>query len=107
MADNKYNSKPGQTLTDIANAEYKKMITKNIYQPNDAETNYSVNHPNATSDGDEKGKGNASYLGVYSDETGSLTDKNERKSLVASNLYNKKKEYYNVTDEAGGKSVGI
>ena len=43
MADNKYNSKPGQTLTDIANAEYKKMITKNIYQPNDAETNYSVN----------------------------------------------------------------
>jgi len=107
MADNKYNSKPGQTLTDIAEMEYKKMITKNIYQPNDPENNYSVNHSNATTGDDEKGKGNASYLGVYSDETGSLTDKNERKSLVASNLYNKKKEYYNVTDEAGGKSVGI
>ena len=60
MADNKHNSQPGQILTDIANAEYKKMITKNIYQPNDAESSYSVNHENATTGDDEKGKGNAS-----------------------------------------------
>ena len=100
MADNKYNSKPGQTLTDIANAEYKKMITKNIYQPKDPESNYSVNHKNATSDGDDKGKGNAIYLGVYGEDIGTRTDihgngeaNTGRVNNLKTNLYGKNNEY--------------
>jgi len=95
---------PGAKLSEFAKAERDKLFPKNLYGPKSDQ--YGPQHQNALSDGDEKGKGNASYLGVYSDETGSLTDKNERKSLISSNLYNKKKEYYNVTDE-GDNSVGI
>ena len=53
-------------------------IARNSYQTKSA---YDSNHPNALSNGDEKGKGE------FSGKVGSLTDINERTTLGAKNKY--------------------
>jgi hypothetical protein len=63
---------PGKRLTDLSSAERNKLITRNTYNSDEI---YNANHPNAVSNGDPKGKGNAQYLGVYdNDNTGGSID---------------------------------
>ena len=55
MAD--FNQKqPGEKLTDESEKFRKQMMVKNTYQISDSD-GYSPNHPNALSDGDDKGRG--------------------------------------------------
>jgi hypothetical protein len=61
-----------------------KLLAKN---PQGKLDEYSIGHPNALSDGDEKGKGE------NNGSIGSATDINERNRLLAKNRYNKLKEY--------------
>jgi|TARA_R110000744_G_scaffold22825_2_gene58142 hypothetical protein len=89
--------KPGEKLSDISSKERQKLITRNVYKNVDG---YSVNHPNAKSDGDPKGKGNAKYLSVYDDSTGGSLDilgngeaNSGRIGNVKNNLYSKSNEY--------------
>ena len=60
----------------MAELERNKLISRNLYNgQNGGAQTYSANHPNAVSDGDPKGKGNAQYLNVYdSDNTGGSLD---------------------------------
>lgn len=48
---------------------------------------YQIGHPNATSDGDEKGKG------LNNGNVGSATDIRKRKDLLSRNRFNKEREY--------------
>jgi|TARA_R110002012_G_scaffold217385_1_gene388585 hypothetical protein len=90
--------KPGEKLSDISSKEREKLMTRNVYKN---ESGYNANHPNAISDGDPKGKGNAQYLNVYNDgNTGGSLDilgngepNTGRIGNVKTNLYNKSNEY--------------
>jgi len=66
----------------------KKEIARNEFDGNDE---YSVSHPNAMSDGDEKGKG------MNNCQAGSLTDIKTRQKQIASNKYNSNREYNDST----------
>ena len=66
----------------------KKLIAKNIYNENDK---YEISHPNALSNGDEKGKGE------LNGQVGGLTDIKTRESLLTKNIYNKNREYNDST----------
>ena len=90
--------KPGETLSNISAQQREKLISRNVYKQVDG---YNTNHPNALSDGDPKGKGNAKYLSVYdNDNTGGSLDilgngepNTGRIGNLKNNLYNSKKEY--------------
>ena len=89
--------KPGEKLTDVSAKEREKLLSRNVYKSKDI---YNANHPNAQSDGDPKGKGNAQYLNVYSEDTGGSLDilgngepNTGRIGNVKTNLYNKSNEY--------------
>tara|TARA_R110001592_G_scaffold67699_2_gene207529 strand:- start:987 stop:1334 length:348 start_codon:yes stop_codon:yes gene_type:complete len=89
--------KPGEKLSDISSKERQKLTTRNVYKNTDG---YNANHPNAKSDGDPKGKGNAKYLSVYDDSTGGSLDilgngeaNSGRIGNVKNNLYSKSNEY--------------
>ena len=90
--------KPGETLSDISTKQREKLISRNTYKKVDG---YNTNHPNAKSDGDPKGKGNAKYLSVYdNDNTGGSIDilgngepNTGRIGNLKNNLYGSKKEY--------------
>tara|TARA_B100000287_G_C20500688_1_gene728992 strand:+ start:480 stop:830 length:351 start_codon:yes stop_codon:yes gene_type:complete len=90
--------KPGERLSDISAKEREKLMTRNVYK---SENGYNANHPNALSDGDPKGKGNAQYLNVYNDgNTGGSLDilgngepNTGRIGNIKNNLYNKSNEY--------------
>jgi hypothetical protein len=60
------------------------LISKNSHTKNDE---YAGTHPNALSDGDEKGKGESNG------QVGSATDIRTRKTLEARNQYNRNNEY--------------
>ena len=63
---------PGRKLTDLSAMEREKQITRNMYNSEDG---YNATHPNAISNGDNRGKGNAKYLSVFDlDGTGSSVD---------------------------------
>jgi hypothetical protein len=89
--------KPGEKLSDISSKERNKLVTRNVYK---SENGYNTNHPNALSDGDPKGKGNAKYLGIHDESTGGSLDilgngepNTGRIGNVKNNLYNKSNEY--------------
>ena len=90
--------KPGETLSNISAKQREKLISRNTYKQVDG---YNTNHPNAKSDGDPKGKGNAKYLSVYdNDNTGGSLDilgngepNTGRIGNLKNNLYSNKKEY--------------
>ena len=98
MAD--FNQKqPGEKLTQESTKFREQMMVKNTYQISDTE-GYSPNHPNALSDGDDKGKGNAIYLGVYGEDIGTRTDimgngevNTGRINNIKTNLYSRENEY--------------
>ena len=102
--------KPGETLSDISTKQREKLISRNTYKHVDG---YNTNHPNAKSDGDPKGKGNAKYLSVYdNDNTGSSLDilgngepNTGRIGNLKNNLYNNKKEYSSGNLDSGAGYV--
>ena len=90
--------KPGETLSNISAKQREKLISRNTYKQVDG---YNTNHPNAKSDGDPKGKGNAKYLSVYdNDNTGGSLDilgngeaNTGRNGNIKTNLYGRSNEY--------------
>jgi hypothetical protein len=92
-------NKPGEKLTQESAKFREQMMVKNTYQISETE-GYSPNHPNALSNGDDKGKGNAIYLGVYGEDIGTRTDimgngeaNTGRINNLKTNLYGQKNEY--------------
>jgi len=96
----------GQKLTDTGEAERKKAFARNEYDPGTEAQNYTVNHPNASADGDEKGRGTATFLGIYG-EAGTRTDNLERKNLIATNEYNTANQYYTTSPNDDDSTVGL
>lgn len=80
-------------LTAIADAERKKLITKNDYSAN-AQI-YNANSPDAIADGDELGRGTGIFLDVYNQQAGTSTDVVERKNEIKINKFNSVKPYPN------------
>lgn len=85
-------TEPNQ-LTSIADAERKKLITKNDYIQTADE--YGVTNPDALADGDEMGRGTGVFLDVYNDTAGTSIDVFERKNEIKINKYDKFKTYPN------------
>jgi hypothetical protein len=77
-------------LTQFADAERKKLITKNDYT---VSNQYSSTNPDAVADGDEKGRGTGNFLDVYNQVAGTKTDTIERKNEIKINKYNASKTY--------------
>ena len=71
-------------LKEIADKQREIQIVKNIYKGNDV---YNISHPNALSDGDEKGKGE------LNNSIGSASDIISRESQMARNQYTKANPY--------------
>lgn len=70
-------------LTDVAEQERQKNVSKNDYQDVDA---YSAGHKDALSDGDNKGKGETTTIG-------SKTDILSRNQQVSKNTYSDQNIY--------------
>ena len=94
----------GQRMTDIAQAERDKLFPRNTYAPD--KDVYGPQHPNALTDGDEKGRGSSVFLGVHDQETGTKTDNLTRKDLIKTNNFNYKEQYISVSDD-NTNSVGL
>jgi hypothetical protein len=77
-------------LTQFADAERKKLITKNDYT---VSNQYSSTNPDAIADGDDKGRGTGNFLDVYNQVAGTKTDTVERKNEIKINKYNASKTY--------------
>ena len=75
-------------LEDISVSFRKREITRNTYDQNNE---FNGSHPNALSDGDEKGKGDKGG------SVGSATDIKMRKDAEARNKFNKNREYNDST----------
>jgi hypothetical protein len=75
-------------LEDISLPFRKKSIARNDYNENNK---YEVGHPDALSDGDEKGKGE------MNGQVGSATDIKIREKLMARNKFNRNREYNDAT----------
>ena len=80
-------------LTAIADAERKKLITRNDFAQSVDE--YGVTNSQALADGDEMGRGTGVFLDVYNDGAGTITDIFERKNEIKINKYDKFKTYPN------------
>jgi hypothetical protein len=85
-------SEPNQ-LTAIADAERKKLITRNDFIKDADE--YGVTNSQALADGDDMGRGTGVFLDVYNDTAGTSVDIFERKDDIKINKYNKFKTYPN------------
>lgn len=71
---------------EVATKEYTKLTAANEYKPGSEE--YSAQHKNALSDGDDKGKGQTNTIG-------SKIDIAERNKLTTMNLFGPNKPYTN------------
>ena len=80
-------------LTAIADAERKKLITRNDFQQTADE--YGVTNSQALADGDDMGRGTGVFLDVYNDGAGTSTDVSERKNEIKINRFNKFNTYPN------------
>lgn len=96
---------PGARLSEYAQAERDKLFPKNIYSPKS--DSYGPQHPNALSDGDDKGRGTAVFLGVRDNETGTKTDILTRKENVKTNSYNSQNGYSVPDDNITNGTVGL
>ena len=94
---------PGAKLSDFAKAERDKLFPKNLYSPKS--DNYGPQHPNALSDGDDKGRGTAVFLGIRDQETGTKIDILTRKDNVKTNAYNSGNGYTVPADNAVGPNT--
>jgi hypothetical protein len=82
---------PKNRLSDIADAERKKLIPKNDYIKTGNE--YSSVNPDALADGDAKGRGTGGDLDVYNESAGTLIDVVERKNEIKLNFYKSNSPY--------------
>ena len=96
-SSNPYNVDLSQTetnqLTAIADAERKRLITRNDFI-RDADE-YGVTNSQALSDGDDMGRGTGVFLDVYNDRAGTSVDIFERKDDIKINKFNKFNIYPN------------
>ena len=96
-SSNPYNVDLSQTetnqLTAIADAERKRLITRNDFI-RDADE-YGVTNSQALADGDDMGRGTGVFLDVYNDRTGTSVDIFERKDDIKINKFNKFNIYPN------------
>ena len=96
-SSNPYNVDLSQTetnqLTAIADAERKRLITRNDFI-RDADE-YGVTNSQALADGDDMGRGTGVFLDVYNDGAGTITDVSERKNEIKINRFNKFNTYPN------------
>lgn len=96
-SSNPYNVDLSQTetnqLTAIADAERKKLITRNDFI-RDADE-YGVTNSQALADGDDMGRGTGVFLDVYNDTAGTSVDIFERKDDIKINKFNKFNIYPN------------
>jgi len=74
-----------ETLTQIGDAQRAALMSSNEYDGTISDE-YNSNHPNANSDGDDKGKGG-------DDKVGSQTDILTRQNIVAFNTFNASNAY--------------
>jgi|SaaInl5LU_22_DNA_1037371.scaffolds.fasta_scaffold03276_12 hypothetical protein len=74
-----------QILTQIADAQRAALMSSNEYDGTLSDE-YGTNHPNAMSDGDDKGKGDTGTVG-------SQTDILSRQNLTSANTYNPSNAY--------------
>lgn len=83
-SSNPYNVDLSQTetnqLTAIADAERKRLITRNDFI-RDADE-YGVTNSQALADGDDMGRGTGVFLDVYNDRAGTSVDIFERKDDI-------------------------
>jgi hypothetical protein len=95
-------------LEELGDEYRKDNLIKNTYQNNESKK-YSGTHPNATSDGDNKGKGTGNFLDTYNggsdmdingnpNEPGSGRIKN-----IAKNQYNEDNPYTTPDVEGDGQ----
>ena len=80
-------------LTAIADAERKKLITRNDFKKNADE--YGVTNSQALADGDDMGRGTGVYLDVYNNTAGTNVDIAERKNDIKFNKFNQFNTYPN------------
>jgi hypothetical protein len=96
-SSNPYNVDLSQTetnqLTAIADAERKRLITRNDFI-RDADE-YGVTNSQALADGDDMGRGTGVFLDVYNDRAGTSVDIFERKDDIKINKFNKFNIYPN------------
>ena len=96
-SSNPYNVDLSQTetnqLTAIADAERKRLITRNDFQQGADE--YGVTNSQALADGDDMGRGTGVFLDVYNNTAGTNLDIAERKDEIKINKYNRFKTYPN------------
>ena len=96
-SSNPYNVDLSQTetnqLTAIADAERKRLITRNDFIKDADE--YGVTNSQALADGDDMGRGTGVFLDVYNDGAGTITDVSERKNEIKINRFNKFNTYPN------------
>lgn len=78
-------------LTEYADAERKKLFTKNEYKDDVFE--YSSVNPNALADGDSQGRGTGNFLDVYNDKAGTIEDITERKNSIKINKWKSTNTY--------------
>ena len=96
-SSNPYNVDLSQTetnqLTAIADAERKRLITRNDFIKDADE--YGVTNSQALADGDDMGRGTGVFLDVYNDTAGTSVDIFERKDDIKINRFNKFNTYPN------------
>lgn len=74
-----------EVLRRVGSEERSKLLSKNEY-PSE-ERGYNASHPNAKSDGDDKG------MGENNGSVGTKTDIKKRNELVATNIFSANKPY--------------
>ena len=86
-------------LEEAALAQRHALIPMNTYNSSDQSQKYGSGHPNALSDGDNKGKGTNQYLDTYNGGADNDIHGNPaiigsgRNQNIASNQYNKDNTY--------------
>jgi hypothetical protein len=88
-------SQPKNDLSSIAEAERKKLFSKNDYKLTNL---YSSTNPDALATGDEFGKGTGGDLDIFNQNAGSITDVIERKTEIKVNPYQPNKPYTKPTN---------
>lgn len=82
----------GNEMSRIAEEQRKQLFPKNDYT---TVNQYSSVNPDALANGDELGRGTGSFLDVYNNVAGTLTDNVERKSEIKVNKFNSSNTYPN------------
>ena len=95
----------GEKMTQVAKGERDKLFPKNEYSPKSEF--YSPQHPNALTDGDDKGRGTTVFLGVHDAKTGTKVDVLTRKEIIKTNAYNSKNGYSVPSDETTAGTIGL